>query len=42
MRAYNNHNPFNEIMQGAPVQERLDALTTFANEQEATMMAELQ
>lgn len=33
---------FNEIMQGAPVQERLDALNTFANEQEATMLAELQ
>lgn len=33
---------FNEIMQGAPIQERLDALNTFANEQEAAMLAELQ
>ncbi len=33
---------FNEIMQGAPIQERLDALNTFANEQEASMLAELQ
>ena len=33
---------FNEVMQGAPIQERLDALTTFANEQQATMMAELE
>jgi len=33
---------FNEIMQGAPIQERLDALNTFANDQEAAMLAELQ
>ncbi len=33
---------FNEIMQGAPVQERLDQLNEFANQQEATMMAELE
>ncbi len=31
---------FNEIMQGADIQTTLDNLTTFANEQEATMMAE--
>jgi len=33
---------FNEIMQGADIQTTLDNLTTFANEQEATMMAEAQ
>ncbi len=33
---------FNEIMQGAPVQERLDALNEFANAQQATMMSELE
>lgn len=33
---------FNEVMQGAPIQERLDALTVFANDQQATMMAELE
>ena len=33
---------FNEIMQGAPVQERLDALNTFANQQQETMMSELE
>jgi multiple sugar transport system substrate-binding protein/sn-glycerol 3-phosphate transport system substrate-binding protein len=33
---------FNEIMQGADIQTTLDNLTTFANEQQATMMAELQ
>ncbi|MGL4648031.1 MAG: extracellular solute-binding protein, partial [Caldilineaceae bacterium] len=33
---------FNEIMQGAPIQERLDALNEFANEQQATMMSELE
>ena len=31
---------FNEIMQGADIQSTLDTLTTFANEQEETMMAE--
>lgn len=33
---------YNEIMQGAPIQERLDALNTFANDQEAAMLAEVQ
>lgn len=33
---------FNEIMQGADIQTTLDNLTTFANEQESTMMAEAQ
>ena len=33
---------FNEIMQGADTQSTLDALTIFANEQEAAMMAEMQ
>jgi multiple sugar transport system substrate-binding protein len=33
---------FNEIMQGADIQTTLDNLTTFANEQEAAMMAEAQ
>ena len=33
---------FNEIMQGADIQATLDTLTTFANEQEATMMAEME
>lgn len=33
---------FNEIMQGADIQATLDALTVFANEQEAMMMAEAQ
>ena len=33
---------FNEIMQGADIQTTLDNLTTFANEQEAMMMAEAQ
>ncbi|MBW7881281.1 MAG: extracellular solute-binding protein [Caldilineaceae bacterium] len=33
---------FNEIMQGADIQETLDNLTTFANEQQQTMMEELQ
>lgn len=33
---------FNEIMQGAPVQERLDALNTFANQQQETMMSEME
>jgi multiple sugar transport system substrate-binding protein/sn-glycerol 3-phosphate transport system substrate-binding protein len=33
---------FNEIMQGADIQSTLDTLTTFANEQEETMMAEAQ
>lgn len=32
---------FNEIMQGADIQATLDNLTAFANEQEATMMAEM-
>jgi len=31
---------FNEIMQGADIQSTLDTLTTFANEQEETMLAE--
>jgi len=33
---------FNEIMQGADIQATLDELTRFANEQEQTMMAEMQ
>jgi len=33
---------FNEIMQGADIQTTLDDLTTFANEQEKTMLAEMQ
>ena len=33
---------FNEIMQGADIQTTLDTLTTFANEQEATMMEEME
>ena len=33
---------FNAIMQGADIQQTLDDLTTFANEQEQTMMAEAQ
>jgi len=33
---------FNEIMQGADIQTTLDELTSFANDQEQTMMAEMQ
>ena len=33
---------FNEIMQGADIQTTLDNLTTFANDQEKTMMEEMQ
>jgi multiple sugar transport system substrate-binding protein/sn-glycerol 3-phosphate transport system substrate-binding protein len=33
---------FNEIMQGADIQTALDTLTTFANDLQASMMAELQ
>ena len=33
---------FNEIMQGADIQTTLDNLTTFANDQEKTMQAEMQ
>ena len=32
---------FNEIMQGADIQKTLDDLTTFANDQEKTMLAEM-